>query len=357
MIQKTHQISFHFFDIGGGDAIYIRFFGDDSQWHNILIDGGYGYAYKEAFGPLINEIISMGEKIDLWIISHIDLDHIGAVLGFFNARKIIDKPSVVNNFLFNHSPRPIHIPTGKAGVNQGIALREFLQKNNYNMTLPITNSTEPLEIAGLKITFLSPTPEKEALATSLWEAEERTKKIGRNAEQSDHMKSVEELKDNSFASDTDATNGSSIAVFVEFQDKKAVLLADSHPKDIVDSIANLEPDKSGPLEVSFLQLSHHGSKANNSPELFEVIKTENYVVTGNGIHNQHPDKEALVRVLNQENRAAEVLQIHFACDTPQLRNLFNVDRDAYEKYKFSCTFGQLGLGSTQLSYLPLNEEK
>jgi hypothetical protein len=35
MTQKTHRISFHFFDIGGGDAIFIRFLGTDSQWHNM----------------------------------------------------------------------------------------------------------------------------------------------------------------------------------------------------------------------------------------------------------------------------------------------------------------------------------
>lgn len=48
-----YQLIFNFFDVGAGDAIWIDFLGYDNKRHHILLDGGYGYAYKMAFGPLL----------------------------------------------------------------------------------------------------------------------------------------------------------------------------------------------------------------------------------------------------------------------------------------------------------------
>lgn len=356
MTQKTHQINFHFFDIGGGDAIFIRFLGDDSKWHNILVDGGYGREYKNAFGPLIREIVSCEEEIEKWIISHIDRDHIGAVKGFIEDKKIKNKPDVVKKFLFNHSPERIKESNGKISVGDGIILRNFLTKIGLLSVVPINTTVEPIECFGFKMTILSPTPEKEAIATELWKEEESKGKIGRTELQSDHKKSIEELKSAKFNMDTDLVNGSSIAFLAEFKEIKALLLADSHPSDVVDSLNSLGFSKDNPIKVEFMQLAHHGSKANTSPELLEVVQTNSYIITGNGIHNRHPDKEAIVRVLTNKNRNSENVNIHFVCDTNELRNIFKVDKCAVESYSFDCSYSQLGLDSKILSYLPLTEE-
>ena len=353
MIKKTHQISFHFFDIGGGDAVYIRFLGTDSKWHNVLIDGGYSKEYKNTFGPLIREIVEAGEIIDYWIISHIDQDHIGAVLGFFKDKKIENKKDIVQNFIFNYSPEKINIPNGKISVREGTDLRNFLKVNDIPAINQINICTELLDLFGLKITILSPTPEKEAIAIELWKKKELSGMIGRKASESDHKKTIGNLDGIKFNEDDDPTNGSSIAFLAEFQSIKALLLADSHPSDIVNSLDNLTYSKDAPLAVNFMQLAHHGSKANTNPEILEIIKTENYVVTGNGIHNRHPNKETLVRLIARESKGAEILNIHFVCDTPELRNMFEVDENAFEKYNFNCTYSQLGLDSIILSYLPL----
>lgn len=355
MIQKTHQISFHFFDIGGGDAIYIRFLGTDNKWHNVLIDGGYGKEYKNAFGPLIREIVESDEIIDYWIISHIDQDHIGAVLGFFKDKKIENKKEIVQNFIFNYSPEKINIPNGKISVGEGIDLRNFLKTNDIPAISSINTSTESLNLFGLKITMLSPTPEKEAIATELWRKKEFSGRIGRKASESDHGKTIDDLDGIKFNEDDDPTNGSSIAFLAEFQSIKALLLADSHPSDIVDSLDNLTYSKDSQLAVNFIQLAHHGSKANTNPEILEIVKTINYVVTGNGIHNRHPDKETLVRVITNKARSSELLNIHFVCDTPELRNIFFVDQNAFENHNFNCSYSDLGMESKTLAYLPLKD--
>lgn len=355
MTQKTHQISFHFFDIGGGDAIFIRFLGNDSNWHNILIDGGYGREYKNSFGPLIKEILALGEQVENWIISHIDRDHIGAVKGFVADKRIDNKQNVVKNFLFNHSPEMIKESNGKISVEDGIILRDFLTKHNFLTTVPINTLTKLIECYGLKIIILSPTPEKEAVATELWKKEESNGKVGRTEIQSDHKKSIDELRGIKFNTDTNPINGSSIAVLAQFGEVNVLLLADSHPSDIVDSLKTLGFSKDNPIKTQFMQLSHHGSKANTSPELLEIVQTNSYVITGNGIHNRHPDKEAIVRVITNDKRDSEIINIHFACDTQELREMFDVDNDALENYNFNCSYSQLGLESENLAYLPITE--
>lgn len=356
MIQKTHQISFHFFDIGGGDAIFIRFLGRDSKWHNILIDGGYGKVYKNAFGPLIRKIVSEKEYIDHWIISHIDQDHIGAVLGFFKDNKIPEKRDAVRNFLFNYSPEKVNFPNGKISVREGIELRKYLSDFNLINTETINTETKPIECSGFRISILSPTPEKEAAARELWRKKESSGLIARKNLQSDHGKRIEELKNAEFNENRDPVNGSSIAFLVEFENIKALLLADSHPSDIVKSLNSLGYSKDNQIEVEFMQLSHHGSKANTSPELLDIVNTKSYVVTGNGIHNKHPDKATLVRLITDESRGPEILNINFACDNNELRSIFKVDENAFEKYKFNSSYSQLGLESTVLSYLPLTDQ-
>lgn len=353
MIQKTHQLSFHFFDVGGGDAIFIRFLGTDSKWHNLLVDGGYGREYKNAFGPLIRELIALDEQIENWIITHVDRDHIGAVLGFIEDKKVKNKKKVVKNFLFNHSSEIVKDSNGKISVGDGIKFRDFLSKNELLTTIPINTKIDPIECFGLKITFLSPTPEKEAAATDLWKKKETSGMIGRTDMQSDHKKTIEELKVAEFNQDKDIINGSSIAILVEFGDVKTLMLADSHPSDVIQSLCSLGYCKKKPIDVEFMQLSHHGSKGNTNSELLDVINAKSFIITGNGIHNRHPDKEAIVRLLVQEKRNSEILSIHFASDTKELRNMFAVDHDAFESYKFECSYSDIGVDSKKLAYLPL----
>lgn len=351
---KDHELSISFFDVGGGDAIWVRFWGNDSQWHHILIDGGYGYAYKNTFGPLIRAIIQKGESIDLWLISHIDQDHIGAVLGFTNDRKIDDKPAAVKQFWFNHDIA-VHSGNGKLAVHQGVSLRKYLKDHDLLLKEAITVKQDPVDLFGLRLTILSPTPEKQNHATELWKAKERAGKLGRTAAEADHGKTIEELAQNIFSPDGDPTNGSSISCLLEFKGVAALLLADSHPSDITDSLMGLGYSESHPLHADLVQLAHHGSKANTSPAFLDLIKTKNFVITGNGITNRHPDKETLVRILTQKDRDKEPLIFTFPSNTNELTSLFAVDKDPFARYIFSCVYGDEHSRITTFNFKTLNE--
>jgi glyoxylase-like metal-dependent hydrolase (beta-lactamase superfamily II) len=71
-----------------GDAIVIRFLGTDGVHHNMLIDGGFSKTYQTVLKPAINKIILSGENIDLLILSHYDLDHIGGIIQLVNDKSV-----------------------------------------------------------------------------------------------------------------------------------------------------------------------------------------------------------------------------------------------------------------------------
>ncbi|RZJ76286.1 MAG: MBL fold metallo-hydrolase [Flavobacterium sp.] len=353
-LQNTHELTITFFDVAGGDAIWIRFLGNDLVWHNILIDGGYGYHYRDIMGPLIRQI-TKHETIDLWIITHTDLDHIGAVTGFIQDLQIKDKKSAVREFWFNHSGVSMSGGNGKLGVRQAIQLREYLEDNGLLVKQAITNILPTVDLYGLDIEFLSPSEITLDKANELWRSKEPSGKLGRTSEQSDHKKTIEQLTSCGFSEDTDTWNGASIAFSITFKEIKGIILADSHPNVVIEALEAAVDKHQLPREVEFLQLSHHGSRANNNPELFELIKTQSYVVTGNGITNQHPDKETLVRILNQKDRIDNYINFIFPCDTEPLRELFKVDGNPFSIQKFDCIFPEAGENFACLRYLPIKK--
>jgi beta-lactamase superfamily II metal-dependent hydrolase len=354
MLNKTHKLTFTFFDVGGGDALWIRYFGNDDNWHNILIDGGFGNTYKYVFGPLIKSIL-VGEIIDLWIISHTDLDHIGGVLGFIRDNKIKDKKAAVKKIWFNYSPLELSDSNGKLGVRQGIELRNYLDQMGMLLKDNIITEQPTISLFGLSLSILSPSKEKLDIANQAWKVKERKGKLGRTSAEGDHRLLIEELGGSNFSEDTDTWNGSSIACLIEFGEIRTVLLADSHPSVIVDSIKNKYPSKL-PIDLNFLQLAHHGSKANNSSELLDLFKCSSYVITGNGHTNQHPDKETLVRVLTKSDRGDETVQFIFPAETENLAKLFDVDSKATERYNFQCVFPKSGDSFVSIKYLPINAD-
>jgi len=351
MVLNPHEITFSFFDVAGGDAIWIRFFGNDSKWHNILVDGGYANTYKSVFGPLIREI-SKDEVIDLWIITHTDSDHIGAILGFIKDKKVLKKKEVLKQIWFNYSPSTVETSTGKLNFKQGINLRAYLEVNGFIVQQLIDRNLPDQDIYGLKIKVLSPSLEKLEISNSHWKNAEKNVKLGRSLDQADHLKSIEGLKHNSFSEDRDPWNGGAIAFLVEFKNIRSLFLSDSHPSVIVTSLNYLGYTSKSPINLDFVQLSHHGSKANNSLALLKILKTSTFVVTGNGITNRHPDKETLVRILVrnfQENKTEFV----FPSETDALRNMFSVDENPFSRWGFRCVFPSNNSGFIEIPFLSL----
>lgn len=353
MISNTHMLTIQFFDAQGGDAIWIRYFGNDSTWHNILIDGGYIGSYNTVFKPVIDAITAVKEQIDLWVITHIDLDHIGAIISFIRDNSITDKDKLVKSYWFNHASFTISDTNGKVGYRQGVDLRSYLQDINKLTIEQITDTTGSVDFYGLQLTLLSPTSEKIAAADLEWIRKEKKAAVRMARTESDHHKRIEDFEGNDFVENIEVINGSSIAFILSFKGMAGLLLADSHPTDVVNSLKRLGYTPEYPLLLSFVKVSHHGSKQNTSPELLTLIRTGVYVISANGISNKHPDKETLARILKYHNSIGQHLKFLYTANTPQIKALFNVDENPQERYNFSQVFIEDGQSQTTLSYLPI----
>ncbi|MEX2411520.1 MAG: MBL fold metallo-hydrolase [Candidatus Paceibacterota bacterium] len=306
-----------------GDCIHL-YFNTENKSFNILIDGGPGRTYqfknkkkKQEAGDLkkfIENLKETNQIIDLLILTHVDDDHIGGILKWFekdkevanyikkvwfNSGRLIseyfDKP-VINENDISLNP----IDGYDTSIKQGATFENFIEEKEI-WDRRIIKASDEIEECGATFTILSPSSERlEALLTK-WKKEVP---ITDTSAKNDYDLTIKEhIKNDSFTEDKSIHNGSSIAFLLEYDEKKLIFLGDAHPQVIVDSLRDLGYSKDAPLQVEFLKISHHGSKGNTSPELLEIIDTNKFIISSNGDKHQLPDKQCLSRIINHNNQA------------------------------------------------------
>jgi hypothetical protein len=160
---------------------------------------------------------------------------------------------------------------------------------------------------GMQLTLLSPTQEKLATLASKWEkeiealkltpgkAEDFEQFLGKTVSKSTN---VEALADAKFTADTAENNGSSITVLAEYEGRSVLLGADAHAPLLVTSIRRLLKQRGvQKLKLDAFKVPHHGSQNNLNVELMQLLDCRNYLISTNGDHFNHPDREAIGRVI------------------------------------------------------------
>lgn len=321
-----------------GDAILIRFFGDDKKYHNIMIDGGFVKTYKSTLKPVLVEIKESGEKIDLVVGTHYDGDHIGGLLAFVNDSSFSIE-NFVDQWMINFD-LPLLDSAGAVSVQQLMTLKNKLLGSERRFHQPVLFSLSPYEFYGLSLTVLSPDVERYQAAQI--EIEKRSSLIASAG--NDYAITIDEFATkvvDESGEDTSPANGSSIAFLLKANDYNCLLLADAFPSVICKSIRALGRDESKPLEVDSIKLSHHGSKGNISNEFLAITKTLNYVISGNAINTHNlPNKETIARILiNGTRRKNECFNFYFTHRNDTLEHMFSIDgEDVFERYNFKIHF-------------------
>ena len=113
-----------------------------------------------------------------------------------------------------------------------------------------------------------------------------------------------------FKEDRAEPNGSSIAFIAEFDGKRVLFGADAHPGVLMESLQRT-PLVVDSLPLCAFKLPHHGSKNNVSKELIKSFPAEHYLVSTNGNVFNHPDEEAIARILISSKEMAK--KIYFNC--------------------------------------------
>jgi beta-lactamase superfamily II metal-dependent hydrolase len=345
----------HFFNVealpaGHGDCLWIEY-GAAATTHRLLIDCGT-QATSRALLDRVDAVPENERFLELFVLSHIDSDHIGGALPFFRAVK---RGLRIGDVWFNGWR---HI-SGQLGARQGemfsTAIQDFeLPWNAWRggRTIMVDGDDLPEHVlpGGMKLTLLSPTRAQLDTLRPVWTRELKRYGLepGARVDYSRFLRGtpsttadataladIEGLAATAFGGDNGAPNGTSIAVLAEFGGASALFAADAHAPVLAGSIAKLlAKRKAAHLKLDLFKVSHHGSQNNVSSELIRLLDCPRYLISTNGDHFYHPDRQAIARILkyggdrktlyfNYNNRlndvwgdaALEAVRTKYRCET------------------------------------------
>lgn len=346
-----------FYQAECGDASRISYKGDDNQNHNIFIDSGYERTFNHILSGEIEKLITNKETIDVWLISHIHDDHIGGVIKYLTTIKRGEFADIVQDWYYN--PPRIYpslkvIPKEKniseiKSIDQGDQLFDYLNQKGKLKSFDITSGITLPIVFGMEFQVLSPSVgkinklrEKYRLPTVPLQKNESSEiSDAKKSKEFDYNIKLDDFNLDVWSEDASVENGSSISVLTIFKGKKILWLADSHPSDIVRSLKAMGYSKKDKIKCDWVKVTHHGSKANNSNELYDLIDCENYLMSVNGINKDYlPTKESMARIIRNKNRLkGSFYKFYFTYDNKVLRDIFVADgQDVFEKWQFEIHY-------------------
>lgn len=297
-----------------GDSLWIEY-GNAQRTCRILIDGGITRTGRDLLVKRVEELGSRAH-FDLIIVTHIDLDHILGVIAMF---KQLPEDAIIDRVWFNGWDQMPADPLIPQGVAEGIELSELIAArhaaawNKQAIALDVDDkpTVQPLPL-GMTVTVLSPSVEKLLALKAVWQPVVEEFGVGQEAEDDGAVEEdlgipglvpmgpkeidVVALAESKFEEDATVPNGSSIAVMLEFAGKRALMLADAHPKLVLSAIQALSP--AGRLHVDCVKLSHHGSRNNTHRKLIQALQSPTWILSSNGASTKHPHLESVARVLH-----------------------------------------------------------
>jgi beta-lactamase superfamily II metal-dependent hydrolase len=96
--------------------------------------------------------------------------------------------------------------------------------------------------------------------------------------------------------DRSKPNGTSIAFVIENRNVRALFLSDAHPSTIISSLRSYSPYEKC-IEFDVIKVAHHGSAANNTSTLLNLLQSPLWLISSDGSRHQHPDPEAIARLV------------------------------------------------------------
>ena len=308
-----------------GDCLWIEY-GTGERTHHVLIDGGTPHSFKF----LAERIKSFpGDTLDfeLFVITHVDADHIGGSLELMRKINRLGKKIVFGDVWFNGWK---HL-SDQLGDMQGELVTNHLERRKlpWNKAFEERAAVVPEEgklpvhqlPGGLRLTLLSPTRSKLDLLRERWEETitEEGEILGQVKDKEkffephappdtlgDEIPDVEGLAAWRFSGDKTPANGSSIAFLAEYRDgrkeKRCLFTGDAHVDVLVSSVKRLIAEDNGRvtngrLRVDALKVSHHGSRKNISKELLDLLDCRKFLFSTSGQQFSHPDREGVARVI------------------------------------------------------------
>lgn len=334
-----------------GDAFLV-----DAAGAYILIDAGYKSTFTDHIVSDLTHLSRVGHRLNLAVSTHIDVDHIGGMLEFFQSngtsgeRKIIDVDEVWHNSL-RSLPSSAYSPETKQdisllqaiqrrgfpseselllnpiGVKQASTLSKLLRESGYvwnsgDGTQCISNASPIRDLPnGVHIRILGPTITRLERLREWWKKEMRRLGYRGGAQANDLTDDAYEIwcatalqpsqpvvtpisaryvhkLEETYEPDTSIPNGCSIAFIVYLNEWRVLFLGDAWAEDIVTELRRINP-QSDKFLCDAIKISHHGSLHNTSVELLSLIDAPCYFISSDASRYDHPDFEVLAEIVDR----------------------------------------------------------
>ena len=294
-----------------GDSIWVEY-GDPARPRRIVIDGGPAPAYEQGLFARLKKL-KKDDRIDLFIVTHIDSDHIdGAVILLQQAAAM----GVQFDEIWFNAWRQLE----KAGPDtfapvQGEFLSALIDKSGllgiWNartqgnvIEVPETGPLPAWELPdNARLTLLSPGPAQIKRLRARWSSAMRDF-CGDTAEALRRLDARREYRPpalqpvfggKSLGGDRSVANGSSIAFLLEHDGASCVFAGDAFPRVLAGNLRRLsearDPGRAAPIRLDAFKLSHHGSLGNVSDDLVAAVECSRWLVSTNGDIYEHPTRD------------------------------------------------------------------
>lgn len=318
------------------DAILIHFTDDDGHVHNILVDGGEinlpKYCYTDRLKRKLEEIFSKGEQIDLWIISHIDNDHIGGLYNFINDKYFFERYyQQLKEVWMNYGGKGDYDVQrdGTIGYSSGKKLRDVLLEKNVNVKEGVkVGHTETF--TDVKIMVVAPDADTYDHYIKWWNGKEFKEKVQTaegmvSGSDWDYEVEFKDFDLSHYEEDKDVKNNSSIAFVLSYREHSVLFASDSCSTILTKGLKDTGFLKNDKAIFDLMHIPHHGSSRNSSYLFLEIINCPRYVITGNGENRYKlPDKETIAR-LNAANQKG--CELYFTMMNSKLQQIFEGEED------------------------------
>jgi beta-lactamase superfamily II metal-dependent hydrolase len=349
----------------------------------LLIDGGTFQTYESDLKPTIEAFPKEERKLDLVVLSHIDNDHVLGLLDLFedikksrdskkteiikieslwhNSFSDIVGEQTENGLLINDQflseqfslvaldGDKIHTPVIGAlkGVGEGRDLRKLAQ----SLHIPINrqfgedlivarDENKSIKIGNIKFSILGPTQKNLDKLRKLWN--DWLRKHGKPLVTDGDFRALQAL-------DASIANLSSIMFIAESEGKKILFTGDGLGKDAIDLLAEKKLlDSEDGYHVDVLKVPHHGSERNASPEFFNTVTADAYVISANGRYD-NPSIATLKWIIESKRKKRKTIKIFLTNRTNNTDKILQT----YDEEKFQYRFTYLSKDSHSFE-IPFN---
>ena len=303
---------------GHGDALVVEY-GTRTDQHQLLIDAGTYHAWDDVRGELMRR---RRDKYEVFVVTHVDEDHIGGAISLLDDPNLKHRIDMVwfNGYVhcksggnvlgpLNGEQLTYRIAKGGFHWNEGFTPRVDVEVGGP-VVVPSTGDLPTRVLpGGATVVLLSPNgPHLKAMAKKWLSVvqEAGLGDAGHTTIPTPRQVPFDPLPDPldlaTLAShtkyDSSPANATSIAFVLEYGEKRVLFGADGYAS-VLEAGLRRYAERVGETRprIDVVKLAHHGSNANISMDMLELIDCKRWLVSTNGDNFAHPDDGAIAKVI------------------------------------------------------------